>query len=139
MPPLQIGSVFHWDKSTWRIDTMQFATPSNDRVEASATDVTSEGKGVSYVHHFHDLANETKLPIDMSHVTPYEAPTPLKEGDTFTFQDREYRIKEVRKCFGTDREGHRVTADDLKLRGMIAPSSPNFEQETGLTVVEART
>ena len=136
MPPLQIGSIFHYHKSTWRIDTMQFATPANDRVKASATDMTNEGKSVGYVNHFYDLAHETKLPIDMSHVAPYEAPAPLKEGDTFTFQDREYRIKEVRKCFGTDREGHRVTADDLKLRGMIARVFSNFEQETGLTVVE---
>ena len=136
MPPLQIGSIFHYQKSTWRIDTMQFATPTNDRVKASATDVTNEGKSVGYVNHFYDLAHETKLPIDMSHVIPYEAPAPLKEGDTFTFQDREYRIKEVRKCFGTDREGHRVTADDLKLRGIIARVFSNFEQETGLTVVE---
>jgi hypothetical protein len=136
MPPLQIGSIFHYDRKAWRIDKMQFGSPSGDRVEATATGVDSEGKSVSYFHHFYNLAFETKLPIDFTHVAPYEGPTPLKLGDKFTFSDREYQIQEIRKCLAMDGEGHRVVADDLKLMGMLGRVFSNFERETGLTVVE---
>ena len=135
--PLKIGSTIYVKGKQYRIETMQFGNSFSNRVEATAADVRNQGEtAVGSYCKFYDLAGETKLPIDFDQVTPYKEPDPLKIGDTFVFDEREYQVKEIRKCLAMDGEGHRVVARDLALQGILGRVFGNFEKETGLTVVE---
>ena len=135
--PIGIGSIVYVKGKQYRIEKMEFANSFSKRVYAVAADVRNEGDtAVGNYYQFSDLAGETKLPIDFSQVAPYKEPPPLKVGDTFIYDEREYQIEEIRKAALMDAEGHRVTAKDLKLHGMIARVFENFERMTGRTVVE---